>query len=292
MRASIVVGVDGSHAATRAARVAASLARRLDYRLVLAHVAGDPPLFADGAPRARDFQRRRALEHATSVVAAAAKTIGEPGARKSVVISDVASGLAYIADNEGAALVAIGAGRDTRWGRPRHSRVALALEAVSSCPVMVVSAAAAKGLAIALQPPLGAVVVGVDGSPVSMRARVVAAGLAAQLGLPATPVFVKPDESQATIDDAVTVSSEDPVAGLAAAARSQSASLLVVGASGGHRGAQSVAGHLHRSSPVPLVVVPSDAHLAPFVPGQSAPHERSRNTAASRDEHAIGVGNS
>jgi len=54
MRSSIVVGVDGSPAATRAARVAASFARRLDYRLVLAHVAGDPPVFPYGAPRARE----------------------------------------------------------------------------------------------------------------------------------------------------------------------------------------------------------------------------------------------
>jgi len=139
---------------------------------------------------------------------------------------------------------------------------------------MVVSAAAAKGLAIALQPPFGAVVVGVDGSPASLRARVVAAGLAGQLGLPATPVFVKADESQAVIDDAVAVSNEDPVAGLSAAARSQSASQLVVGASDGHPGAPSVAARLHRSSPVPLVVVPSDAHLAPFVAGQLAPRAR------------------
>jgi nucleotide-binding universal stress UspA family protein len=274
MRSSIVVGVDGSRAATRAARVAASLARRLDYRLVLAHVASDPPVFPNGAPRARELQRRGTLEHATSVVDAVAKTIGEPRAKKAVVVSDVASGLADIADNEGAALVAIGSRRGKRWGRPRQSRVALALEAVSSCPVLVVSAAAAKGLAIALQPPVGAVIVGVDGSPVSTRARVVAAGLAGQLGLSVTPVFVKADESQATIDDAVVVSNEDPVAGLSAAARSQSASLLVVGASGGRRGAPSVAERLHRSSPVPLVVVPSDSHLAPFVTGQLAPHAR------------------
>jgi len=272
MRSSIVVGVDGSQAATRAARVAASLARRLDYRLVLAHVAGDPPVRNYGAPGARELERRRALEHATSVVAAVAKMVGEPRAEKVVVVSDVAGGLAYIADVKDAALVAIGSRRDKRWGRPRHSRVATGLEAVSSCPVLVVSAAAAKGLATALQSPLGAVVVGVDGSPVSMRARVVAAGLAGQLGLTATPVFVKADESQATIADAVAVVDEDPVAGLSAAARSQSASLLVVGAGSGHRRTPSVAERLHRSSPVPLVVVPSDAHLAPFVAGQLAPH--------------------
>lgn len=283
MRASIVVGVDGSRAATRAARVAASFARRLDYRLVLAHVADDPPVFPYGAPTARELQRHRALEHATSVVAAVAKTIGEPGAQKAVVISDVASGLADIADNEGAALVAIGSRRDKRWGRPRHSRMAIALEAVSSCPVLVVSAAAAEGLAIALQPPVGAVVVGVDGSPVSMRARVVAAGLAGQLGLSATPVFVSTDQSQAPIDDALVVSNDDPVAGLSAAARSQSASLLVVGASGGRRGAPRVAERLHRSSPVPLVVVPSDAHLAPFVAGRLAPHGGAVKATASRD---------
>jgi len=118
MRSSIVVGVDGSHAATRAARAAASFARRLNYRLVLAHVAGDPPVFPYGAPRARELQRRRALEHATSVVTDVAKTIGEPAATKAVVISDVASGLAYIADNESAALIAIGSRGDKPGAGP------------------------------------------------------------------------------------------------------------------------------------------------------------------------------
>jgi nucleotide-binding universal stress UspA family protein len=271
MRSSIVVGVDGSPAATRAARVAASFARRLDYRLVLAHVAGDPPIFPYGSPTAREIQRRRALERATALLASVAQAIGEPGAKKAVVISDVPSGLAFIADNEAAALLAIGSRADKRWGRPRNNLLATSLEAISNCPVVVVSGSAAKGLAMALPPPVGAVVVGVDGSSRSMRARVVAAGLAGQLGLPAIPIFVREEGSQAVLDDAVAVSDADPAAGLAAVARTKSASLLVVGASGGHRGAPSVAERLHRSSPVPLVVVPSDAHLAPFVAGQLEP---------------------
>ena len=45
MRGSIIVGVDGSPEATDAARAAASLARGADRRLVLAHVAADPPVF-------------------------------------------------------------------------------------------------------------------------------------------------------------------------------------------------------------------------------------------------------
>jgi nucleotide-binding universal stress UspA family protein len=265
MRSSIVVGVDGSSAARRAARVAASFARRLDYRLVLAHVASDPPVFPYGAPRAREIQRRRALERATSLLDSVAQAIGEPAAKKAVVLSDVPSGLAFIADNEAAALLAIGSRADKRWGRPRNNPLATSLETISNCPVVVISGSAAKGLAMALPPPVGAVVVGVDGSPTSMRARVVAAGLAGQLGLPATPVFVREDGSQAVLDDAVGVSNADPASGLADAARTKSASLLVVGASRGQRGALGVAERLHRSSPVPLVVVPSDAHLSPYV---------------------------
>lgn len=265
MRSSIVVGVDGSPDATSAARVAASFARRLDYSLVLAHVASDPPVFPYGSPTLREIQRRRALKRATSLVASIAQAIGEPTAKKAVVISDVPKGLAFIADNEAAALLAIGSRADKRWGRPRNSPLATALEAISSCPVVVVSGSAAQGLAVALPPPVGAVVVGVDGSPTSMRARVVAAGLAGQLGLPAIPIFVREEGSEAVIDDAVGVSNADPAAGLTDAARTKNASLLVVGASRGRRGAPSVAERLHRSSPVPLVVVPSDAHLAPFV---------------------------
>jgi nucleotide-binding universal stress UspA family protein len=276
MRSSIVVGVDGSHAARRAARAAASFARRLDYRLVLAHVASDPPVFPYGELTAREIERHRALERATSLLDSVAQAIGEPAAKKAVVISDVPSGLAFIADNEGAALLAIGSRRDKRWGRPRNNRLATSLEAISSCPVVVVSGSAAKGLAMALPPPVGAVVVGVDGSPNSMRARVVATGLADQLGLPATPVFVREEGSRAVVEDAVSVSNADPATGLADAARTKSASLLVVGASGGRRGAPSVAERLHRTSPVPLVVVPSDAHLSPFV----AKHLEARAEAA------------
>jgi len=276
MRSSIVVGVDGSAAARRAARAAASFARRLDYRLVLAHVASDPPVFPYGEPTAREIQRRRALERATSLLESVAQAIGEPAAKKAVVISDVPSGLAFIADNEAAALLAIGSRADKRWGRPRHNPLATSLEDISSCPVVVVSGSAAKGLAMALPPPVGAVVVGVDGSPNSMRARVVAAGLAGQLGLPATPVFVREEGSQVVLDDAASVSNADPASGLADAARIKSASLLVVGASDGQGDQPTVAERLHRTSPVPLVVVPSDAHLSPFV----AKHLEARAQAA------------
>jgi nucleotide-binding universal stress UspA family protein len=78
-------------------------------------------------------------------------------------------------------------------------------------------------------------------------------------------VFVREEGSQVVLDDAASVSNADPASGLADAARIKSASLLVVGASGGQGAAPSVAERLHRTSPVPLVVVPSDAHLSPFV---------------------------
>ena len=57
---SIIVGVDGSSESTDAALVAASLARSLGRRLVLAHVAADPNVFAYGDRGQRDAKRTQA----------------------------------------------------------------------------------------------------------------------------------------------------------------------------------------------------------------------------------------
>ena len=75
MRRSIIVGVDGSSESTDAAVVAASLARSLDRRLVLAHVAADPNVFHYGDRRHRDVQRRHVLDAGNDLLESVADEI-------------------------------------------------------------------------------------------------------------------------------------------------------------------------------------------------------------------------
>ena len=111
MRSSIIVGVDGTREATDAARVAASLARGLHRRLVLAHVAAGPPLHADRWQR--EVQRRRAIQRGTDLLEGVATEIGEPTARRRIALSGLIEGdledrLAVLTREEDADLVVVG----------------------------------------------------------------------------------------------------------------------------------------------------------------------------------------
>ena len=83
MRRSIIIGVDASREAVEAARVGASLARRLDRNLVLARSSLAPvPPYGNRLPS--EALRRRAIQSATDLLKSVATEIGEAGARKRV----------------------------------------------------------------------------------------------------------------------------------------------------------------------------------------------------------------
>ncbi|MGH8572136.1 MAG: hypothetical protein ACREX8_06120 [Gammaproteobacteria bacterium] len=69
------------------ARVAASLAGELGLRLVLAHVANDPPVFPYGDRWSREVRRRRLHQRGTDLLRAVAAEIGEPTAEKRIALS-------------------------------------------------------------------------------------------------------------------------------------------------------------------------------------------------------------
>ena len=86
MRRSIIVGVDGSSESTDAALVAASLARSLDRRLVLAHVAADPNVFAYGDRRHRDERRAQVLDAGRDLLESVANVLdGQPAERRVMI---------------------------------------------------------------------------------------------------------------------------------------------------------------------------------------------------------------
>ena len=188
-RRSIIVGVDGSSESTDAALVAASLARSLGRRLVLAHVAADPNVFAYGDRAQRDAKRTQALEAGRDLLEAVADVIDEP-AEKRVVIGPLgkdrlADNLAMLQRQEEADLLVVGS-------RPRHPLVRALLggpagsptawlASLSACPVLVVPRGAGARFE-EHQAQTGSVICGVDGSPGSDRALAVASDLASGLG--------------------------------------------------------------------------------------------------------------
>src|SRR5215210_2165405 len=68
MNRSIVCGIDTSRVARWGARVAAALAHEFDRRLVLVHVAADPPTFPYRDSRLRELRRGDLTRDATALL--------------------------------------------------------------------------------------------------------------------------------------------------------------------------------------------------------------------------------
>jgi nucleotide-binding universal stress UspA family protein len=185
MRSSIIVGVDGSREATDAARVAASLARGLHRRLVLAHVVAGPPFHADRWQR--EVQRRRAIRRGTDLLEGVATEIGEPTARRRIALTGLIEGdledrLAALTREEDADLVVVGS-------RARGALVSTLLGSVSASranngayPVVVVPPAWGRRFADGRRTWSGSIVCGIDGSADSDRPRIVAEKLPTRSG--------------------------------------------------------------------------------------------------------------
>ena len=248
MRRSIIAAVDGSAVATDAARVAASLAAALDRRLVLAHVAHDPPVFPYGDRWVRAAQQRRVSERAADLLDGVAVEIDQPTARRRIVFSGVVQGgvqqrLAALSREEDSDLLVLGSRPRGLLTRALLGSVPGSLANNAACPIVAVPAGASDS---ANRWPAGPIVCGVDGSVESTRARVVADGLADRLGLLTIPVHAAGDE---------------PAAALTQFASRLPAALIVVGHRAGTGPLMSVAGDLAARAPVPVLVIPQAARL-------------------------------
>jgi nucleotide-binding universal stress UspA family protein len=130
--ATIVCGIDDSPGAGEALRVAHTLSRDLNLRLVLAHVAAgwssgaDESLTTDQARRGGDrLLERAAREH-------------HPRAERRVEVGDPAEALAQIAAEEAATLIVVGSRRQGRLRPSLRSGVAEELAASAPCPIVIV----------------------------------------------------------------------------------------------------------------------------------------------------------
>lgn len=273
MHRSIMVGVDGSREAACAARVAASLGRRLDHGLVLAHIANDPHVFPYGDRWVRSVERRRATERCTELLEDVATEIREPTARKRIVLSGAIQGrvkdrLVALSCEEDVDLLVVGA-RDR--SAPAHALLGsmyVPLSRDAGCPVLVVPRKAASDPWDRQEP--RPIICGVDGSVESDRARVVADELADRLGAPLLPFFVDRSGRPADARSHLRVYGPDPAGGITELARRARAGLIVVGTRGRQPLLGSVSRALVAKSRTPVLIVPPAARLPRFTASAAA----------------------
>jgi nucleotide-binding universal stress UspA family protein len=272
MRRSIIVGIDGSSESSDAALVAASLASSLDRRLVLAHVAADPNVFAYGDRRHRDEQRAQVLNGGRDLLESVANVLdGHPAERRVMIGRSgrdrLADNLAMLSREERADLLVVGS-------RPRHPIVSALLggpagsptawlASQSACPVMVVPRGAGDRFE-EHQAQAGSIICGVDGSPGSDRARVVASDLADRLGVSVLPVFATLSHDVGENGDVLHVTGGNPAATLGEVATWSRAPLIVVGMRASEVRRRSVSRRLATRAPVPVVIVPPGISLPRF----------------------------
>jgi nucleotide-binding universal stress UspA family protein len=165
-RPPIVVGIDSSESARDAAAWAADLATARRCPLHLLHVV------PDHSPDVEQVQTPRWLRH----IADAAVRSGAGATDVEVVAGATEQLLMQRAD--GARLLVVGSYGEAACSGTLAGRTGLTLVERAPCPIAVV-----RGRAPLIPPPRrGPVVVGVDGSPASVRALVLAADLAAAIG--------------------------------------------------------------------------------------------------------------
>jgi nucleotide-binding universal stress UspA family protein len=152
MNQSIVCGIDDSYVSQSAARVAARLARQLGDKLVLAHVAHDPPPFPYGDTRLRELRRHDLIRDATAMLERVAATLPGIVPEIKVLFGDAVEALTLSSQREDTELLVVG----SRGRRPIAAAilgsVSAGLANAAHCPVVVVSSSAAAQRFLARTP--------------------------------------------------------------------------------------------------------------------------------------------
>jgi nucleotide-binding universal stress UspA family protein len=279
----LICGVDGSHAARRAASTALRLADRLGDRLVLVHVIPSrPPMPAAAVPigahpvGSADMHEVNRIE-AETAFASVEQDIAPASADRVIEHGDAALRLSSVAADKDARLIVVGTRGRSVASAALLGSVSATLSGRASRPVVVVPDAEPERDRGA-----GGIVCGVDGSNAAAAVAVMAAGLARALDVPLTLVSADAPHADGTWSErALTTASAharlapqlgcvgavgDAAQELARVAFEHDAALLVVGSRG--RGplrsamVGSVSARLTRLAPCPVVVVPPDAQNA------------------------------
>ena len=141
----IICSVDDSDAAAGVVRIAERLARALEGRLLLLHVA--PPTTAPGvsaAPAGQERLRREELQDAQRLLETLAAEVGVEPAETRAEIGSAAERIVEICRDEGAALVVLGSrGRGDLKSAVLGS-VSHRVASSAPCPVVIVPSTAAN----------------------------------------------------------------------------------------------------------------------------------------------------
>jgi nucleotide-binding universal stress UspA family protein len=249
----IVVGVDGREPSD-ALDFAAALARGLETKLVLVHVAGVPIAFPYGNVRLQELMRREAVSQGTEMLEAVAEPVRSVVDELRVEFGEPADELRRVAHDVAASLIVLFPRERRGFARTLWPGTSAAVAAESPCPVVVVRRTLDGGDRILDGG--GPIVVGSDGGDDSARAVLVADSLSDRLDLPVLPVGI--DVAGKAAHGAIRYRNvhSRPGQALAEIARRARGALLVVGTRGGSRLSGSVAQRLIGETTVPLVVVP------------------------------------
>jgi nucleotide-binding universal stress UspA family protein len=180
-RRPVVVGVDASESARNAVEWAADLAAVRRCPLHLVHVAAG--YGGDAPPAGEPWWLREVAAAAVRAGADATDTEIVSGATDRLLLQRAV----------GARMLVVGSYGEAAWSGMLTGRTGLHLIERAPCPVAVI-----RGSAPLIPPPRrGPVVVGVDGSPTSVRALVLGADLAAATGAELVAVHVFSDVTEA-----------------------------------------------------------------------------------------------
>ena len=146
MSASIICGVDGSADARAALQVAVDLAKRLELRLVVAHVAEPAYIpYAAAAPFGRTAGHHAVMEEMETQEENAERLLEEVVAAAGLVDAEhrasvglPAERLADLADEEDAELIVVGSRGRGAFKAAFLGSVSNALVGVARCPVLIV----------------------------------------------------------------------------------------------------------------------------------------------------------
>lgn len=282
---SIICGVDGSHASRSAARVAARLARTLNFRFVLAYVTEDRPTFPYRDARLRELQRRRAIEEGQRLLEGVAAELPGNAPELRVTFGTPVDALRALCSEESAELLVVGSRGRSPLATAVLGSVSARLASTAECPVVVVSTSAAADRFLERETRGGSILCGVDASSESEGALHVAAALADRMALGLRPVHV----SGGRRHGASGGDEDDPAAMLSRRALSADAALIVVGSRG--RGAVraavlgSVSSALAATAPLPVLVVPPTAQPASpshgFAQARHCTHDQTKEVSVS-----------
>ncbi|WP_250031185.1 universal stress protein [Paractinoplanes maris] len=182
MRARVIVGIDGSEQALNAVRAAAAEASRRAMPLHIVHAFRWPMVRVDTGPVAADMPDSGLENFAAGLLDEAVRTAqaAQPGVRVTKALIDGPAAPVLIEASRGAALLVLGdRGLGSISGIVIGS-VAVHAAAHADCPVLVIRGD---------EPPVGPVVVGVDGSESSEQAVGFAFDESSRRGVPLRPVI-------------------------------------------------------------------------------------------------------